>query len=159
MEVKYDIFGYGNEGTWQEHPDKYSQHKIVDPNRKNINTHTQVTRNNVQIDHKYPYKFSNLHCKEQSLLTNYLMKVQLYTYLTSVPLWRNQLNIWKNTLVVPYENNYLVSPIWEDWLNMINTLINAARTNQTSRIKPFAKTVKESFKPFTIFTKHSISAI
>ena len=87
------------------------------------------------------------------------MKVQLYTYLTSVPLWRNQLNIWKNMWVVPYENNYLVSPIWEHWLNMINTLINAARTNQTSWIKPFAKTVKESFKPFTIFTKHFISAI
>ena len=132
MDVKYDIFGYGNEGTWQEHPHKYSQHKIVDPNQKNINTHAQVTRNNVQIDHQYPYKFSNLHCKEQYLLTNYLMKVQLYTYLTSVPLWRNQLNIWKNMWVVPYENNYLVSPIWEHWLNMINTLINAARTNQTS---------------------------
>ena len=58
LEVKYDIFRYGDEGTWQKHPNKYSQQKIVDPylssmswthcNRKkpsrwkNINTHTHA---------------------------------------------------------------------------------------------------------------------
>ena len=57
------------------------------------------------------------------------------------------------------ENNYLVSPLWELWLNMINTLINVARTNQVSKMEPFAKTVNESFKPFTIFAKYSILAI
>ena len=31
MEVKYDILRYGDQGTWQKHPDKYSQHEIVDP--------------------------------------------------------------------------------------------------------------------------------
>ena len=58
LEVKFDIFGYGDEGTWQKYPHKYSQHKIVDPNLsslswtscsrkkpsrwKNINTHTHT---------------------------------------------------------------------------------------------------------------------
>ena len=35
-ETKYDIFRYGDEGTWQKHPDKYSQHKIVDLNLSNL---------------------------------------------------------------------------------------------------------------------------
>ena len=59
LEVKYDIFRYGDERTWRKHPDKYSQHKIVDlcpssmsqifcsrkkPSRwKNINIHTYTT--------------------------------------------------------------------------------------------------------------------
>ena len=58
LEVKYDIFRYGDKGNWQKHPDKYSQHKIVDPylssmswtscswekpsRWKNINTHTNI---------------------------------------------------------------------------------------------------------------------
>ena len=52
LEVKYGIFGYGNEETRQKHPDKYSQHKIVDLNlssmsstscsRKNTHTHTHT---------------------------------------------------------------------------------------------------------------------
>ena len=29
LEVKYDIFGYGDEGTWYKHPDKYSQLKMI----------------------------------------------------------------------------------------------------------------------------------
>ena len=33
------------------------------------------------------------------------------------------------------ENNSLVSPLWELWLNMINTLISVAGTNQTSNIR------------------------
>ena len=31
LEVKYGIFGNGDEGTWQKHLEWYSQHKIVDP--------------------------------------------------------------------------------------------------------------------------------
>ena len=70
LEVKYDIFKYGDEGTWQKHPDKYSQHKIVDPylssmswtsySRKkpsrwmNISTHTHTA---VPKIHKKSSKF------------------------------------------------------------------------------------------------------
>ena len=58
LEVKYDIFRYRDEGTWQKCPDKYPQHEIVDlylpsisqtsycrrkPSRwKNIKTHTHT---------------------------------------------------------------------------------------------------------------------
>ena len=31
LEVKYDILGYRDEGTWQRHSVEYSQHNIVDP--------------------------------------------------------------------------------------------------------------------------------
>ena len=67
-ETKYDIFRYGDEGTWQKHPDKYSQHKIVDlylssmsqtscsrkksSQRKNINTHTH-THTRIKAKQKY----------------------------------------------------------------------------------------------------------
>ena len=30
LEVKYKVFKYGDEGTWQKHPAEYSQHKIID---------------------------------------------------------------------------------------------------------------------------------
>ena len=51
------------------------------------------------------------------------------------------------------ENNYLVSLLWELCLNMINTFINVPRTNQTSKMEPFTKTVNKSFKLITIFNK------
>ena len=70
--MKYDIFKYGDEGTWQKRPDEYSQRKIVDsylPSKswtsssqkklsqwKNINTRTHThthththTRSSVSI--------------------------------------------------------------------------------------------------------------
>ena len=31
VEVKYDIVRHEDEGSWRKHPNKYSQHKIVDP--------------------------------------------------------------------------------------------------------------------------------
>ena len=71
LEVKYDIFGYGNEETWQKHPDKYSQHKIVDPNlssmsstscsRKNTHTHIHTHTRTHTHTHTHTHTSNKFH--------------------------------------------------------------------------------------------------
>ena len=53
LEEKYDIFRYGDEGTWQRHPPEYSQHKIVDPCPSST-SHTSCRR-------KKPSRWKNIY--------------------------------------------------------------------------------------------------
>ena len=54
LEMKYDIFRNGDEGTWQEHLEWHSQHDIVDPYPSGtyqtfLNTHKDTKKTKKQV--------------------------------------------------------------------------------------------------------------
>ena len=64
LKVKYDIFGYGDEGTWQKHPDKYSQHKIVDLSLSNLSW-TSCSRKDFTVE-EYKHTHTHTHTRARA---------------------------------------------------------------------------------------------
>ena len=60
LELKYDIFGNGDEGTWYKQLEKYLQHKIVDQYSSNMPQTSLQTEEAFTVK-EYKYKHTHTH--------------------------------------------------------------------------------------------------
>ena len=60
LEVKYDIFRNGDEGTWQKHLEWYSQHTIVDPHPSSMSQASLETEKAFTVkEHKHTQTYTH----------------------------------------------------------------------------------------------------